>query len=220
MALKGIFAARPQSENNGGGIIGTFRTGIVKRGRPVSLETFRVTTDDADVAETIEQLFGGDTLENDSDKESIQVMTESNEARILVHSIDSAFSVWANNALVRTCNGFVQLSGDAAGQPCPCAELDLEGRKAYAKQGGCKPDIRVVFQLADAPDLGKFQFRSGAWTLAESIQTAEAAVDAARTAADEDDAEFVPVAGKLAIEKVTNKAGDKTFTLPRVTVKK
>lgn len=210
MAVSGIFEPRPDSGRASNDYVGQFRSGEQRRGRPVSLEAFRVTTDSADVAESIEELFGGATSENDSDKEPLQVHTEAAKVEVEFISIDSGFAVFANNAFVRSCDGSVQTGGDDAGQPCPCAGLDLEGRKAFAGKGGCKPSIKATFRLRAAPDLGVFRFNSGAWSLLEAVQKAEAKVDAAR----EDDR---TVLGHIAIEKVTTRDG-RVLTLPRIVV--
>lgn len=212
MAVSGIWAPRADSARAENDVVGTFRSGEVRRRQPVALTEWRVTTDSPDVAETIEQLLGGATSENDSDKESLQVHTTTSSVDVEIESIDSGFVVFSNGAFVRSCNGSVQLGGDEAGQPCPCDGLDVEQRKAFAAKGGCKPDIKVVFRLTEAPNLGRFQFRSGAWTLLESVQAVETKVDEAR-----EDGKTVP--GRIAIEQVTSKAG-KQFTLPRVQVRR
>lgn len=213
MAVSGIFEPRPDTNRVVDDVVATLRTGEVRRRQPVSLDYFRVTTDDADVAEIVQELLGGEVSENDSDRESLQVHTTSSSVDVIFESVDSGFSVFSNNAFVRSCNGQVQTGGDEAGQPCPCAGLSLEERKAFAAKGGCKPSINVVFRLADAPNLGRLRFRSGAWTLLEPIQRVELAVDTAR---EEDKPQL---RGSISIEQVQTKAG-KQFKLPRVVVKR
>src|SRR6202012_797635 len=105
VAVSGIFEPRPDSNRVVDDVVATLRTGEVRRRQPVSLDTFRVTTDDADVAEIIQELLGGVTSENDSDKESLQVHTTSDSVDVVFESVDSGFSVFSNNAFVRSCNG-------------------------------------------------------------------------------------------------------------------
>lgn len=153
------------------------RNGMVRRGKPVALAVWRVTTDSSDVAETIESLFGGSTSENDSDKEPLQVMTEAEQVDIVIApgGIDTGFALWHDGKLVRKCNGETQTQGDEEGLPCPCAGMSWDERKA-AGAGTCKADVLVRFTLADAPDLGEGVFRSGNLTLMRDIQRAEARV--------------------------------------------
>ena len=209
----GIWAPRPEAAGPRHDVVGTFRTGTVVKRRPVSLDYFRVTTDDVDVAEALEELLGGDTSENDSDREGLQVMTSASAVDVILESVDSQFSVWSNGKLVRTCNGAIQTSGDDTGRPCPCAGMTLEQRKEFSNAGGCKPAISILFRLEKAPDLGSFRFRSSAWTLMQPIQAVEAKVDEAR------DNDAPKLRGRIEIEQVTSTSG-RTFKLPRVTVRR
>lgn len=181
MIRQSVFETAPQSSGPSGDTF-RLRNGMVKRGKPVALAVWRVTCDSTDVAESIVELFGGDVSENDSDKESLQVMTEAESIDIIIPpaGIDTGFALWHDGKLVRKCNGETQTSGDEEGLPCPCAGLSWDERKA-AGAGTCKPDILIRLTLAQAPDLAEGIFRSGNLTLMRDIQRHEAKVQDAET---------------------------------------
>ncbi len=57
-----------------------------------------------------------------------------------------------------------------AGEPCGCPRTMAE-RRAMARSGlGPKPDITVIFRLADAPEIGRFAFRTSSWDLAGELE--------------------------------------------------
>lgn len=198
-----FFEPRPESKTYAD-VVGSFRSGEVRRGKPIALQEFRVTCVDTDTAEAIATLFGGEMEENDNDREPMQVRTNVNRVDVEFTKIDSSLKVFSNNEFVRSCNGSVQTGGDHTGEPCPCAGLTLQERKD--SKGGCKPSVEVTFRLKDNPELGLFRFRSGSWSLLESVQAAEAKVD---------NADGEVVSGHIAIEQVTTKIG-RVLTLPRI----
>jgi hypothetical protein len=54
----------------------------------------------------------------------------------------------------------------------------FKDRKEAAKSyRGPSPSIKVLFKLADDPELGLFAFQSGAWTMAEVLHEYEEAID-------------------------------------------
>lgn len=176
MIRESVFATAPQANGPSGDIF-RLRNGMIKRGKPLSLAVWRVTTDSADVAEYFETTYGGDTSENDSDREPLQVMTETDSIDIIIPQggIDTGFALWHEGKLVRKCNGQTQTAGDHEGEECPCAGMTWDERRA-AGAGTCKPDILVKLALADAPDLAEGVFRSGNLSLMKDIQRAEAKV--------------------------------------------
>lgn len=206
MAVSDLFEPRPDTSKTHNDTVGTFRSGEVKRGKPTTLQAFRVTCVDEDTAETISEELGGDVVEHDNDKEPLQVYTNATKVAVIFESIESGFKLWVNNEFVRSCNGQIQTGGDHAGERCPCADLTLQERKD--SKGGCRPSIEVTFRIKSLPELGLFKFRSSSWSLLESVQGAERKVDEAR----DDDRK---VSGHIAIEQVTTKIG-RTLTLPRV----
>lgn len=206
MAIKDLFEPRPETSKTHGDVVGVFRSGEVRRGKPVALAQFRVTCVDPDTAEAIAEQFGGEMEENDSDREPMMVRTEASKVPVTFESIDSGFKLFVNNQFVRSCNGEVQTGGDHTGMPCPCAGLTIQERKD--SRGGCSPNVEVTFRLKDLPDLGLFKFRSSSWILLENVQGVERKVDEARD-------EGRKVSGSIAIEQITTKAG-RALSIPRV----
>lgn len=151
-------------------IVGRFRSGRLEGRKPVALDEWRVTTGDPEVAEEVANSLGGEVTEWDTESEdNLEVLTDSDTVKILVEApwaISSDLKLWgANGTLIHHCDGVVYLSEEDKGQQCGCPEL-LADRKAHAKSGrGPKPDTRIVFRLAAAPNLGKFEMRSGSWDL-------------------------------------------------------
>jgi len=65
---------------------------------------------------------------------------------------------------------------DEGHSDCVCPS-DLAERKEGAKNGtACEPSIQIYFRLADAPELGKFKFFTGSWTMAKELWEAEDAL--------------------------------------------
>ncbi|MFF3404924.1 hypothetical protein ACFYW8_01605 [Streptomyces sp. NPDC002742] len=61
------------------------------------------------------------------------------------------------------------------GELCGCPRTMAE-RRAVARSGlGPKPDITVIFRLADAPEVGRFAFRTSSWDLAGELERVVAA---------------------------------------------
>ncbi|MFD8595401.1 hypothetical protein ACFV1L_10405 [Kitasatospora sp. NPDC059646] len=169
-------------------VVGRFRagrmTGTGRSARPESLSEWRVTTGDPAVASRVAELLGGTAEEWDTESEdSLEILTDAASVEIV---IDGANAVQSDMRLygavggepIHHCDGVEYLSPpEEKGNPCGCPEL-LADRKALAKTGrGPKPDIRVLFKLTDAPDLGLFRFRSGAWDLAKVLHEVLEALD-------------------------------------------
>jgi hypothetical protein len=151
-------------------IVGRFRSGRMEGRTPVALEEWRVTTGDPRVADRVAAMLGGTPEEWETEAEdNIEVLTDAESVRILVSgpdAIESDLKLWGmNGSIIHHCDGVAFLNEEDRGKPCGCPEL-LSERKDLAKQGrGPKPDTRISFQLAEAPELGKFEMRSGSWDL-------------------------------------------------------
>ncbi|WP_369356458.1 hypothetical protein [Streptomyces sp. cg2] len=71
------------------------------------------------------------------------------------------------------CDGveFTAPEDPRRGQPSGCPAT-VQERKAAAKAGhGPKPDQRIEFRLADAPELGKFRLMTGSWDFMKSLES-------------------------------------------------
>ncbi|OKI19284.1 hypothetical protein [Streptomyces sp. CB03911] len=167
--------------------VGRFRSGRMvgtgRQARPESLNEWRVTTGDPVVAAKVAELFGGTPGSWDTDSEdSTEILTEAPSVPVIIDSADALTSDMRlygamGGEPIHWCDGMYFLDEDQKGQPCGCPEL-LVDRKALAKSGrGPKPAIVLVFRLADAPDLGKFRFRTGSWDLAKVEHEVKNALD-------------------------------------------
>lgn len=147
---------------------------------PVALDHWEFSTGDADVSNALAELFHAPVVDTGGAEENhLRVEdTGTDTLQIILagpHALTSDMKLWSNNNLVHHCDGVTYLSGqdlrgnDLTGAPCDCPELFAD-RKAAAKAGrGPKPDIKIVFQLADDPSLGSFAFKTGSFTMAEDL---------------------------------------------------
>ncbi|MFE9404389.1 hypothetical protein ACFYNY_21900 [Streptomyces sp. NPDC006530] len=153
---------------------GRFRQGRIAEGRPHSLDAWRVTTDDAQVAARIAHFQGGEFRSNDGGgQHAYEVLTTRESVRILMDGPDAVslrMVRWSMNRLIHECDGSVFLSPEKEkGQPCGCPPM-LEDRRASAKEGlGPAPSIEFVFRLAVDPSLGEFHFLTGMWEVAKHL---------------------------------------------------
>ncbi|WP_274031204.1 recombination directionality factor [Streptomyces sp. MMBL 11-1] len=151
---------------------------------PVALSEWRFSTGEKTVADAVAQLFGGTPVEDDesTSENFIDVFTSKDRIPVILEAdgIDWDMKLWWNGKLKHHCDGFDFLSHkdeDMIGQPCGCPTL-FDERKAAAKEGDApNPAQTVTFQLADDPELGKFKFQTGSWTLFKVIHEAEDALE-------------------------------------------
>jgi hypothetical protein len=158
--------------------VGRFHSGRQVDGQPESLSEWRVTTGDRAVADAVAQLLGGQPDETDSPNENfIEVLTAANAVSVILdgpNAIRSDMKLWNRNKLVHHCDGVEFLSPDEkAGLPCGCPALFSMRKQAAKDYVGPSPSISITFRLADDPDLGKFRFQTGSWTLAEVLHEYE-----------------------------------------------
>ncbi|MFG3715821.1 hypothetical protein [Micromonospora sp. NPDC047730] len=162
-------------------IVGRFRSGYQVSGRPASLEKWRVTSGDPEVAAEVRRLFGGDAPQawETQGEDNLEVFTTAEKVKIVLdgpRAIRQEMVLWGRNGAIRRCDGVEQTMDEDKGKPCECP-ASYQDRKDAAKSGkGCAPSITVFFTLADAPELGKFKFNSGSWSLVRDIVTAEKAL--------------------------------------------
>lgn len=167
-------------------IVGRFRSGYQTDGVPSSLSAFRITTGDPKLMAKIAKEFGVDkTKPGDggpseweaAGEDYLEVFTNAKAVTVILDSAND----YKSSLVRRTADGDFMYSTDGTvitavgedyedefqvGNPDPQANQDLDVRKAKAKKGlGSSPDIRVVFSIEGHEDWGKFQFRSGGWSL-------------------------------------------------------
>ncbi|MFC4611231.1 hypothetical protein ACFO9E_26055 [Streptomyces maoxianensis] len=141
----------------------------------MALSAWLLTSEDKEVAETVARLYGGKSRNCEQQTDTFEVLLDSDN--IAVH-VDGPASVI--NRLVleegqepgHVCNGVRYLEPMAdVGRPCGCPGTLFE-RKTAARSGrGPKPDARIAFRLAGAPEAGLFCVASSSWQFAESLST-------------------------------------------------
>jgi hypothetical protein len=148
---------------------------------PVAISEWRVSTGEKTVADAVAQLFGGTPVENEesTSENFIDVFTEKARVPIILEAdgIQWDMKHWVNGKLKHHCDGFEFKSNERdeslIGEPCGCPTL-FDERKADAKNDdGPNPAITVTFNLADDPELGRFKFQTGSWTLFKVLHEAE-----------------------------------------------
>lgn len=186
-------------------IVGRFRAGRQLQGRPMSLTTWRITTGDPEVADTIAKMYGAtegpQEWETKTD-ERLEVITETDSVNVIIARpthVTSEMVLWGRKGKVRQCDGIMQTNGES----CVCPS-DYGDKIKGAQEGtACEPSISYLFSLADAPDLGRFRFQTGSWTVARQVAEVEAAL------ADIDG----PALGTLTLEQRTRKDVGSTYTI-------
>lgn len=159
-------------------LVGRFRSGYTINRRPASLSEWRVTTGDPEVAEAVRRLLGGEPPQqwDAPGEDTLEVFTEAPEVKVIIDGPSALRQQMALRGLagvIRTCDG-VEQTGENAGKPCECPASYQERKDAASKGTGCKPEITLFFKLYDEPDLGRFKFTSGSWTLVRDLDDAEA----------------------------------------------
>lgn len=148
-----------------------------KKPRPVALSEWRFSTGEKAVSDAVAQLFGGTPVENEesTSENFIDVFTEAVKVPVIIEpdGIQADMKQWINGKLVHHCDGVKFLSpDDKAGEECGCPSLFAERKQAAKDYQGPNPSITVTFRLADDPELGKFKFVTGSWTLAAVLHEA------------------------------------------------
>jgi hypothetical protein len=168
-----------------------------RKPRPVALSEWRFSTGDKTVADAVAQLFGGTPAENEesASENFIDIFTEATKLPVIIEldGIDWDMKQWVNGKLTHHCDGFEFKSPEEkSGEPCGCPTLFAERKQAAKDYQGPNPSITVTFRLADDPELGKFKFQTGAWTLMKVLHEAEDALDrVGQTAFGELELEYV-----------------------------
>lgn len=156
--------------------MGQIHSGYSLDNTPASLEEWRVTTGDPEVADRIHELFGGEAPEEWETKSerNLQVFTDATSIDVIVESakaIRQRMILWGNDRKpVYISDGEFIL--DDAGHPTedrdPDADLTFQERKDK-KAYGANPSAELTFRLADDPNLGIFVLKSNSWGLAHFL---------------------------------------------------
>ena len=172
-----IFPTDPSGEtkprnNYAEDIVGRFRSGYQIDDVPASLNDWRVTTGDPEVAAVIHELLGGDPAKEWETKseDNLELFTASPSVEIVIpgpSSLRQQLVLWGRSGKpIYTTDGETKDDGT----PDPDRDLSFAERKAKGRaQTGPVPDIELIFRLADEPDLGLFKFKSGSWSLVSDL---------------------------------------------------
>ncbi|GAB1641785.1 hypothetical protein [Krasilnikovia sp. MM14-A1259] len=174
-------AAPKQRQRFADDLVGRFRSGYSINNRPAALTEWRVTSGDPDVAAAINELYGGDRPQTWETKgeDNIEVFTKAAKVKVILDgpsAIRQEMVLWGRAGAIRRCDGVEQTGDDAKGRPCECPASFAERKEAGKRGTGCQPNITTFFRLADNPDLGRFKFTSGSWSLVKDIVATEAAL--------------------------------------------
>lgn len=155
-------------------VVGRFRSGYQINNRPASLKEWRVTTGDPEVADTLREMLGGDEPQEWDAKgeDNLEVFTAADELDIIIESakgVDARMVIWS-----RGQKKFFVCGGEAfepeGSEPFICEDGDYTTRAEHDEQGHvCEPNIKIKFRLRDDPELGVFEFMTGAWSLASVL---------------------------------------------------
>lgn len=194
-------------------IVARFNAGMKIDDRPLSLEHWRITSDDPEVLDTLRALYGGSEPEEWETKrrDNLELLTDTSSVQIILdgpRSIISSFKLFGRSGKpIRVCDGIETEDG----QPCKCGVAISDRKEAHRAGDGCQPEMVFFFELADAPDLGRMKFQTGSWTLVEDLPDIEDALT------DLDG----PALAELELEVVeftTRRGEERRFIRPRVRV--
>ncbi|WP_210585030.1 hypothetical protein [Streptomyces sp. GESEQ-35] len=153
---------------------GRFHQGRLSEGRPQTLDAWRVTTDDAEVAARIAGLLGGQPRPNEGRGGlAHEVLTNRESVRVIMDgpgAVTARMVLWSSKGVIHHCDGSVFLSPqEKEGHSCGCPPR-LEEKRLAARYGrGPTPSIDLAFRIAAAPMLGEFHFMTSSWMLAEQL---------------------------------------------------
>lgn len=132
-------------------LAGRFGYSIIRRSRPRTLATWRVTGLTPHTAQRLATLLGG-YPQPDPVTGQVEIVTTTDSIDILL--CPDALNVRWERGTRHSCDGSTQSDG----RPCVCPAT-FEQRRAQARQGrGCLPRAEVRFRLQKARPLGVFSF--------------------------------------------------------------
>lgn len=132
--------------------------------------SWRVATEDDQVASAVADLYGGVPQRSPSVAGAVvEVLTSSDRVMVLLEEASVVFCMTAPGAdeSLHACDGVRFLEPAAKrGTACGCP-LSLSDRRAAALAGrGPSPEVRLGFRLAGRPGLGVFALVSTSWEFA------------------------------------------------------
>ncbi|WP_152648377.1 recombination directionality factor [Streptacidiphilus anmyonensis] len=154
-------------------VVGFLMAEESRNGRTVALPAWKMTTGDRAVADGVLRAYGG-VRRTRGDGRGYDCMLRCDSIAIRVNprvDITNHLVLRKGEDLVRVCDGSVLLHlASSSGALCSCP-VDAFERRAAARAGtGPKPEVRLTFELAEGPELGRFSLFSSSWELADSLR--------------------------------------------------
>jgi Recombination directionality factor-like len=130
-----------------------------ERNLPTKLNTWRLTSQDAERLAIVAQVYGG-TVQEWNDE--FEVVTTSTALRILVmpgHALTQWWEMWSGGGCQRRCDGFDEV---ISGGKCQCPAA-MDERTAGARANpptACRPTTRLSVLLPDIPGIGHWRLET------------------------------------------------------------
>lgn len=140
---------------------------------PEALTEFLVFTKTQETGDAIAQLMGGVREDSENAKFPSEVYTNAGEIEVIISDISQDFKLWNSGTLTHHCDGYTFLSTPPgpgeAGSPCGCPTDVKARKKAATDKWGPRPSIEMSLQLAEDPDLGAGELKTGSWDLVSDL---------------------------------------------------
>lgn len=154
-----------------------------KRGRPVRLDTWRLTSRDHQRLHHAAVLYGGQVRAWDGHDGQYVLDTTVAELPIVLipgQTISQWYELWSGGGCQRRCDGHTETLAD---KPCMCPAYDE--RAELAKDGkACKPTTRLNVLLPEVPGIGCWRLEThGYYAAVELAGTAQLLEEATRRGA-------------------------------------
>lgn len=177
-----------------------------KRGRPIRLDNWRLTSRDKHRLEHAAHLYGGTVTSWDGHDGQYVLDTQTPELPIVLipgQTITQWYELWSGGGCKRRCDGHTETLAD---QPCMCPAYDE--RSELAKDGkACKPTTRLNVLLPEVPGIGCWRLEThGYYAAVELAGTAALLEEATRRGA------LLPA--RLRIDQRTQVRNGKTSRFP------
>ncbi len=153
--------------------VGDIRTGTkTEKGYPTKLETFRITTQNFDIALELAGQYGGTPQ---SWEDGFELITDHATLPVIVppQTYDPYLEVWSKGGLQRRCTGTTEYTTTWPPTKIgPCDGMNPDNQRDCTYE--CKPATRLSVLLPDTSIVGTFTVRSTGWNAYSEISSAMA----------------------------------------------
>lgn len=144
-------------------------------GRRAGFQSWLLTTKSSEVAECVGELYQGEAVCAASEGDLHARKLHAEGIAVIVASVAHVrhrLALENERGILHACDGskFLHPMPDE-GKPCGCPNDPFERRVAARSGTGPRPDARLVFCLAAAPELGELSFQSSSWQFYESVES-------------------------------------------------